>query len=111
VNSDIELRVTLGRLLVHLQEMEDSARAARALVQAAVVQIDANRTERLPPARDMIVAVLQPAGAGGLARTEIIAAVHRDYGVHLQPNTATTTLLRMQQTGLVWREGRFWVLA
>jgi hypothetical protein len=110
VYGDLELRIALARLLQHLQQMEQSARAARVVVEDAVAQIDANRTERLPPTRDMIAAVLRVAGKTGLARSEIIDAVRRDYGVQLTPNTATTTLLRMQRVGLVLRRELLWFL-
>jgi hypothetical protein len=105
-----ELRMMLGRLLDQLTQIEESFRAARELVQDTVYQIDANRTEPLPVTRDMIVAVMREAGNPGLARSDIIAAVHRDYGIQLPPNTTTTTLLRMQRAGLVWRDGLYWSL-
>ena len=107
---DLELRIALARLLQHLQQMEQSSRAARVVVEDAVAQIDANRTERLPHTRDMIAAVLRAAGNTGLSRAKIIAAVRRDYGVQLTPNTATTTLLRMQRVGLVLRRELLWFL-
>jgi hypothetical protein len=110
VYGESELRIMLGRLLDHLTRMEESARAARFLVQDAANRIDANRTEPLPVTRDMIAAVMREAGNPGLARSEIMAAVYRDYGVQLSPNTATTTLLRMQRAGLVWRDGLYWSL-
>jgi hypothetical protein len=107
---EIELRVLLGRLLERLTQMEESAREARSLVEDAVRQIDANRTEPLPVAREMIVSVIEAAGDVGLERNEIIAAIDRDYGVEVSPNTVTTTLLRMQKAGLVSRRGRLWAL-
>jgi hypothetical protein len=58
----------------------------------------------------MIVAVMRAAGNVGLSRAEIITAIHRDYGSNLPPNTATTTLLRMQRGGLVSRRGLSWFL-
>jgi hypothetical protein len=110
VYGDLELRIALARLLEPLEQMEQSDRGTRAGVQDAVVQIDANRTERLPPTRDMIAAVLRAAANTGLPRSEIITAVRRDYGVQLTPNTATTTLLRMQRVDLVLRRELLWFL-
>jgi hypothetical protein len=107
---DLELRIALARLLQRLQQMGESVHAAAVVVQDAVDQIDANRTERLPPTRDMIATVLRAGGNTGLPRSEIIAAVRRDYGVQLTPNTATTTLLRMQEGGLVLRRKLLWFL-
>jgi hypothetical protein len=108
--SEIELRVLLGRLLHRLRQMEESAREARSLVQDAVRQIDANRIEPLPVTREMIVSVIEAAGSVGLERNEIIAAIDRDYGADVSPDTVTTTLLRMQKAGLVSRRGRLWSL-
>ena len=95
----------LGRLLEHLTQMERSAQAARAIVQIAVNEIDANRSQRLPVARDMIIAVMRAAGNVGLSRSDIIAAIKRDYGVDIPPNTVTGTLLRMQRAGLARQPG------
>jgi hypothetical protein len=108
--SEIELRVLLGRLLHRLTQMEESASEARSLVQDAVHQIDANRIEPLPVTREMIVSVIEAADKVGLERNEIIAAIDRDYGVDVSPDTVTTTLLRMQKAGLVARRGRLWSL-
>ena len=41
---------------------------------------------------------------------EAIAAVHRDYGFQLSPDSATTTLLRMQRADLALRDGLLWFL-
>jgi hypothetical protein len=110
VSGEIQQRIVLGRLLEHLTQMEHSARAARAIIQNAMAEIETNRTERLPVAREMIIAVLQASGNEGLSRSEIMAGVDRDYGVPITANTATTTLLRMQRAGLASRFGLLWVL-
>ena len=107
---DLELRIALARLLQRVQQMEEGFRAVGVVLQDAVAQIDANRTERLPPTRDMIATVLRASGNTGLPRSGIIAAVRRDYGVQLTPNTATTILLRMQEGGLVLRRKLLWFL-
>jgi hypothetical protein len=119
VNSDIELRVKLGRLQRQLRQMAGAARAfaehagaADAIIQSALDQIDTTRTEPLPVTREMILEVLRAAGRGAaLARADIIDAAHRDYGVQLSPNSVTTTLLRMQRAGLVSRDGLYWSLS
>ena len=101
MSADIENRITLGRLLEHLKQMEKSARAAREIVQDAVAEIDVDITRRgRPVAREMIITALRAADNQGLSRAEILAAVHRDFGVEMAANTATTTLLRMQNAGL-----------
>jgi len=118
VNSEIELRVKIGRLVEHLTQMEESARShwestrsALGAAQSALDHIDTTRSEPLPVTREMILEVLRAAGAdAALARADIIAAVHRDYGVELAPKSVTTTLLRMQRVGLVWRDGLCWLL-
>ena len=110
MSSEIQHRIVLGRLLEHLTQMEHSARAARAIIKDAMAEIATNRTERLPVAREMIIAVLRASGNEGLSRSEVIAGVDRDYGVPMTANTATTTLLRMQRAGLASRGGRFWFL-
>jgi hypothetical protein len=107
---EIELRVFLGRLLQHLTQMVESSREAQALVQNAVRQADAARREPLPPTREMIISAFEAAGNVGLARAEIIAAIHRDYGIDVSPDTVTTTLLRMQKGSLVTRRGLLWFL-
>jgi hypothetical protein len=109
MSSEIEHRVLLGRLLVELTQMEQSARTARQLVHDAVIKIDGNRMAAPPVAREMIFRVLRDDG-DGLDRAAIISGVHRDYGLELAPNTATTTLLRMQGAGLVRKLGRYWFL-
>jgi hypothetical protein len=119
VYSQIELRIKLGRLQERLTQMaaiarafEENARAAAAIIQSALDQIDSTRTEPLPVTREIILEVLRAAGNGAaLARADIIAAAHRDYGVQLAPNSVTTTLLRMQRAGLVWRDGVYWSLS
>jgi hypothetical protein len=120
VSSQIELRIKLGRLQERLTQMaaiaralEENARAAAAIIQSALDQIDSTRTEPLPVTREIILEVLRAAGNGAaaLARADIIAAAHRDYGVQLAPNSVTTTLLRMQRAGLVWRDGVYWSLS
>jgi hypothetical protein len=110
MSSEIQHRIVLGRLLEHLTQMEQSVRAARAIVQNAVAEIKTNRTERLPVARDMIIAVLRASENEGLSRSEIMAAVDRDYGVPITANTTTTTLMRMQRAGLASRGGLYWFL-
>jgi hypothetical protein len=59
--------------LEHLTQMEQSARAARQIVQDAVIKIDVNRTVQPPVAREMIIRVLRAAGNEGLTRAEIMA--------------------------------------
>jgi hypothetical protein len=107
---EIEHRIVLGRVLQHLTQMEQSARAARQLVQDAVSKIDGNRAAQPPVARDMIIRALREGANQGLTRAEIMSGVHRDYGVEMAPNTATTTLLRMQKAGLARKSGLFWFL-
>ena len=109
-SNEIEHRILLGRLLQHLTQMEQSARAARQLVQDAVTKIDGNRTAHPPVAREMIIRALREGANQGLTRAEIMSGVQRDYGVELAPNTATTTLLRMQKAGLTRKGGLFWYL-
>jgi hypothetical protein len=106
----IECRLMLGRLSEHLIQMEKSARAAREIVQSAISEIDATRTAQLPTARVMISVILHAAGNQGLTRSDIMAGVKRDFGVPMTPNTATTTLLRMQKARLAFRRGRLWFL-
>ena len=53
---------------------------------------------------------MQMAGNIGLAPSEIIGAIERDFGLQISPDTATTTLLRMQRAGLVARRGLVWSL-
>ena len=110
VSNEIQHRIVLGRLLEHLTQMEHSARAARAIIQNAMAEIETNRTERLPVAREMIIAVLRASGNEGLSRSEIMAGVDRDYGVPITANTTTTTLMRMQRAGLASRFGLLWFL-
>jgi hypothetical protein len=108
---EIEHRIVLGRVLQHLTQMEQSARAARQLVQDAVSKIDGNRTAAQPPvAREMIIRALREGANQGLTRAEIMSGIHRDYGVEMAPNTATTTLLRMRKAGLARKSGLFWFL-
>jgi hypothetical protein len=107
---EIELRVFLGRLLQHLTQLVESSREAQSLVQNAVRQLDADRREPLPGTREMIVSVIEAAGNVGLARAEIIAAIDRDYGLDISPDTVTTTLVRMQKGSLVTRRGLLWFL-
>jgi hypothetical protein len=110
VVDELGLRITLGRLLEHLAEMEKSARSARELIQSEIWRLDATRSKPLPRTRDMIAAVMRAAGNVGLARSDIIAAVDRDYGVLLAPNNATTCLLRMRRAGLARFDEQFWFL-
>jgi hypothetical protein len=107
---ELELRIMLGRLLERLTQMEESARSARDLVQTEIYRLDATRSQPLPVTRDMIVTVMRAARNTGLTRADIIAAIHRDYGFELPPNTATTTLLRMRQVKVVRRDGGRWFL-
>jgi hypothetical protein len=58
----------------------------------------------------MIITALRKAENQGLSRSEIIAAVNRDYGVKMPANTATTTLLRMQNAGLASKHRILWYL-
>src|SRR5438270_9417613 len=90
--------------------MEQSARVACQLVRDAVIKIDGDRTIQPPVARTMIIRVLREEGNQGTTRAEIISGVYRDYGVEMAPNTATTTLLRMQKAGLLRKSGLFWFL-
>jgi hypothetical protein len=110
VYDEIALRIMLGRLLEQLVQMEASAHSARALVQNEIYRLDMSRNTPLPVTRDMITAAMRAAGNSGLTRSEIIAAIRRDYGIELPPNTATTTLLRMRRAGLVQRDEFSWFL-
>jgi hypothetical protein len=58
----------------------------------------------------MIIRVLREGRNQGITRAEIISGVYRDYGVEMAPNTATTTLLRMQRAGLTQKKGLYWFL-
>jgi hypothetical protein len=110
LSNEVENRVLLGRLLEHLNHMEQSARAARQLVHDAVVKIDGNRAVQPPVAREMIIRVLRDGQNQGLTRSEIMSGIERDYGVEIAPNTATTTLLRMQKAGLARKAGLYWFI-
>jgi hypothetical protein len=106
---ELELRIMLGRLLERLNQLQESLRSTCEFVQSEVWRLDATRSKRLPT-RDMIAAVMRATGNDGRTRADIIADVHRDYGVQLAPNNATTCLRRMQQAGLVRLDGQFWYL-
>jgi|SRR5271166_2874528 len=110
MNGEIERRVFLGRLLQRIRQAAESLSEAGSLIEDELRRIDANRTEPLPVTREMIVSVMKAGGHLGLERNQIIASIDRDYGVEVSPDTVTTTLLRMQKAGLVWRRGRLWSL-
>jgi hypothetical protein len=107
---EIERRMTLGRLLDHMKRSVQSGQIACAILEAQIREIDANRTEPLPVAREMITAVIEAAGNRGLTRADIISGIERDYGAAISPNTVTGTLLRMQARGLASRRGPIWFL-
>ena len=94
MSDEIERRIVLGRTLAHMEQSVSSAQAACAILQAQIAEIDANRTEPLPVARKMIIAVVTAAGNRGLTRAEIISGIKRDYGAEISPHTITGTLLR-----------------
>lgn len=110
MSSEIDLRIKLGRMLEHMQQSVRSGQAACTVLQAQIAELDANRTTPLPVARQMITAVMSSAGNRGLTRADIIAAIKRDYGAEISPNTITGTLLRMQNNALAWRRGPIWFL-
>jgi hypothetical protein len=101
-------RVLFGRLSEHLRLIGEHARAAVDLLENAITQIDRNRTQPLPTIRWMLLAAIKGDARIGLTRSEIVDAVHRDYGVLLSPATVTTTLSRMLKAGLVVRRGVRW---
>jgi hypothetical protein len=100
----------LRNRLSHFERWGEATRSMYSLLQAELHRLDMNRTKRLPLTRDMIAAVMRAAGNVGLARSEIVAAIERDFGLQISPDTVTTTLLRMQRVGLVARRGVGWFL-
>jgi DNA-binding transcriptional ArsR family regulator len=103
-----EMRVMLGRLLQRMEQRHRLHEADISLVREVVAQLDASGEVTRPPTRQMIVDALR--NEPGLSRQEIVAAIRRDYGIEVPPNTITGTLRRMETDGMVRHRGQRWLL-
>jgi hypothetical protein len=103
-----EMRVMLGRLLQRMEQRHRLHEADISLVREVVAQLDASGEVTRPPTRQMIVDALR--NEPGLSRQEIVAAIRRDYGIEVPPNTITGTLRRMETDGMVRHRGQRWFL-
>ncbi len=106
--SAARLRMRLARLL---ESLERQHLATVMLLQGCLEEVKAAAVEDpLPPAREMIIQALQYAAPHGLSRSDILAAIRRDYGVEVSANTLTGTLSRMHAANLVRRVGQTWFI-
>jgi hypothetical protein len=102
------MRVMLGRILARMEERHRENEADISLVREVVAQLDASGQVARPATRQMIVDALR--NEPGLTRQEIVAAIWRDYGIDVPPNTITGTLRRMEADLMVRHGGQRWFL-
>jgi hypothetical protein len=99
-----KLAIKMARQIEALDRQVAQLRGSLDEIRAAAVGA------RVLPVRDMILAALEYASPDGLTRSEIAAAIRRDYGIEISVNTLTGTLSRMNAAATIRRVGQAWFM-